>query len=232
MMLGYASSNSYRLWDLELNKFIIGRNVNFNEKSVLHRVEYTQILDSEVDDNNTSLDHDTKLDRIGISKDIFHGIEKDDTGNSMDNFHGIRENDIGHNNENIHSARRNSTGDFTQITNAGIWNRNGDEVEQETEFVPRRSERARKKPDRYGEWAHYALSAEHFVSDDPLTLDEAKQRIDWPEWEKAVKSDYNSLIENDTWSLSDLPRDRKPIACKWVFKLKRKNDGTIEGLRV
>lgn len=38
----------------------------------------------------------------------------------------------------------------------------------------------------------------------------------------------NSLMENSTWELVDLPKDRIAIGCKWVFKLKTNVDGSIQ----
>lgn len=46
-LMGYASDNSYRLWDIENNKLIIGRNVTFNEKPILNRAKVNNSLDSE-----------------------------------------------------------------------------------------------------------------------------------------------------------------------------------------
>ena len=33
---------------------------------------------------------------------------------------------------------------------------------------------------------------------------------------------------NKTWELVKLPRDRKTVGCKWVFKLKKGVDGKVE----
>ncbi|PKI72918.1 hypothetical protein CRG98_006618 [Punica granatum] len=33
---------------------------------------------------------------------------------------------------------------------------------------------------------------------------------------------------NGTWTLSALPRGKKPVDCKWVYKIKRHADGSIE----
>jgi len=30
-----------------------------------------------------------------------------------------------------------------------------------------------------------------------------------------------ALRKNGTWNLVELPKDRKTVGCKWVFKLKR-----------
>ena len=35
-------------------------------------------------------------------------------------------------------------------------------------------------------------------------------------------------MENGTWELVKLPRGRKPVGCRWVFKTKQGNDGKVE----
>ena len=37
-----------------------------------------------------------------------------------------------------------------------------------------------------------------------------------------------ALKKNVTWNLVDLPPGKRPVECKWVFKIKRKADGTVE----
>lgn len=39
-----------------------------------------------------------------------------------------------------------------------------------------------------------------------------------------MDEEFRSLIANKTWELVDLPPNRKPISCKWVYKVKYKND--------
>lgn len=48
-----------------------------------------------------------------------------------------------------------------------------------------------------------------------------------PDWLKAKKIEYKALLAKHTWSLTSLPPHRKPMGCKWVFKLKESHDGTI-----
>lgn len=43
-----------------------------------------------------------------------------------------------------------------------------------------------------------------------------------------MKDETNSLDKNETWSLVQLPADRKAIGCKWLFKKKIFADGEIE----
>jgi hypothetical protein len=59
----------------------------------------------------------------------------------------------------------------------------------------------------------------HVVSsDEPSSFAEAERN---PSWRKAMMEEMDSIEENGTWSLIDLPHGRKPIGVKWVFKVKR-----------
>ena len=49
-----------------------------------------------------------------------------------------------------------------------------------------------------------------------------------PEWCAAMDSEFQSLLQNDTWSLCSRPPSKNLVPCKWVFKLKRRPDGSIE----
>ena len=43
-----------------------------------------------------------------------------------------------------------------------------------------------------------------------------------------MKEEIDALEQNQTWDLVPKPRDVKPISCKWVYKIKRRPDGSIE----
>lgn len=47
-------------------------------------------------------------------------------------------------------------------------------------------------------------------------------------WERAAQQEYKTLIDRNTWELTSLPADRKPIRCKWVFAVKSTPAGLIE----
>ena len=49
-----------------------------------------------------------------------------------------------------------------------------------------------------------------------------------PQWEEAMHAELKALRDNNTWQVEDLPDNKRAIGCKWVFKIKRKSDGTIE----
>ncbi|GJZ31084.1 zinc finger, CCHC-type containing protein [Tanacetum coccineum] len=45
---------------------------------------------------------------------------------------------------------------------------------------------------------------------------------------EAIDDEIGSIMENNTWVLSDLPPGCKPLGYKWIFKMKMKVDGTID----
>lgn len=47
------------------------------------------------------------------------------------------------------------------------------------------------------------------------------------EWPCAMKSEMQSLAKHETWTLVDLPSDKKAIGCKWGFRTERESSGKI-----
>lgn len=47
-------------------------------------------------------------------------------------------------------------------------------------------------------------------------------------WVNAMNDEFNTLIQNQTWTLVLRPAHTKPIEYKWIFQLKYHLDGTIE----
>lgn len=54
-----------------------------------------------------------------------------------------------------------------------------------------------------------------------------KQALAHPDWLEAIKAEYTALMNNNTWTLVELPPHRQAIGCKWVFRIKENLDGTI-----
>ena len=98
----------------------------------------------------------------------------------------------------------------------------------------RQSERTRRPPVRYGQDEYTATAnVEHvacaaYQVAEPQTMDEALSSDYSTQWKQAADSEYECLIENETWDLVQLPDGREPIGSKWVFKVKYKSDGTID----
>ncbi|MGG6725261.1 UNVERIFIED_CONTAM: hypothetical protein ITH96_25390, partial [Salmonella enterica subsp. enterica serovar Weltevreden] len=45
---------------------------------------------------------------------------------------------------------------------------------------------------------------------------------------QTMNSELDALHKTKTWVLVSPPHDKPIIGCKWVYKVKRKSDGTIE----
>ncbi|KAG8497017.1 hypothetical protein CXB51_008247 [Gossypium anomalum] len=58
-----------------------------------------------------------------------------------------------------------------------------------------------------------------------LFLEEA---LESAEWRQAVMEEMKALKNNETWEVSDLPKGKKPVGCKWIFTTKFKPDGCID----
>ena len=45
------------------------------------------------------------------------------------------------------------------------------------------------------------------------------------EWTKAMEEEMNSLRKNRTWELVELPKERRALQNKWVYKIKHESEG-------
>jgi histone deacetylase 1/2 len=47
-------------------------------------------------------------------------------------------------------------------------------------------------------------------------------------WKEAMNDEYKALVDNKTWHLVPYKKGKNLIDCKWVYRIKRKADGTID----
>ena len=60
---------------------------------------------------------------------------------------------------------------------------------------------------------------------EPNSLDEALTDADW---KQAMQLEYDALMKNKTWHLIPPQKGMNIIGCKWVYKVKRKADGSLD----
>jgi hypothetical protein len=66
------------------------------------------------------------------------------------------------------------------------------------------------------------------LEDDPLSVKEAKNRMDWPKWKVAMDTEIMQLTKQGTYKLVDLPPDHQAIASKWVYHIASGKQGYSE----
>ncbi|KAG8497202.1 hypothetical protein CXB51_008577 [Gossypium anomalum] len=64
--------------------------------------------------------------------------------------------------------------------------------------------------------------------DEPRTYQEVVASPDSEKWLEAMRSEMDSMYENQVWTLVDPPEGVKPIGCKWVFRKKTDMDGNVQ----
>jgi hypothetical protein len=52
------------------------------------------------------------------------------------------------------------------------------------------------------------------------------------EWKRATKAEYEALIKNNTWVLTEMSPGTTPICFKWVYKRKYKADSSLDKHKV
>ena len=103
--------------------------------------------------------------------------------------------------------------------------------EEETGRYPRRQT---QKPAYLNDYVTQTRDGEcatidhcYFVVDIPQTYEEAMSSEHAAEWKIAMKSEFDSLMENGTWELKSIPEGYKSINGKWVYACKGDKDGNV-----
>lgn len=71
------------------------------------------------------------------------------------------------------------------------------------------------------------LASTDFNNEEPEDYEEALSSPQAKQWMLAMEEEIACLLKDETWILVTLPPGRKPIKNKWVYNLKRVDDGAI-----
>ena len=98
----------------------------------------------------------------------------------------------------------------------------------QTQGVSRRSGRVIRQPLRYTLLGESIDRIPNELNTDPFNYDEALKDKDAELWQKAMKSEMQSMCSNQVWDLMEPPERIKPIGCKWIYKKKGGANGKVE----
>ncbi|KAG8493558.1 hypothetical protein CXB51_011740 [Gossypium anomalum] len=95
-----------------------------------------------------------------------------------------------------------------------------------------RTRREIKPPKKYAEadLVTYTLNVAEDIdaNQEPSNYSEAVSCEDSEKWMFAMQEEMESLHKNRTWDLVKLPKGKKTVRCKWVFKKKKETPGVKE----
>lgn len=72
---------------------------------------------------------------------------------------------------------------------------------------------------------HKQIAKAHSEYIEPQSYHEACNN---PKWVDAMHKELQALAQNHTWEVVPLPKGKKPIGNKWVFKIKLRSNGTLK----
>lgn len=73
--------------------------------------------------------------------------------------------------------------------------------------------------------SYMASLANVLQSPEPSSYDQAQQ---CPKWVEAMNQELAALEQNHTWTLTSLPKGKKDLTSKWVYKTKFRPDASVE----
>ena len=98
--------------------------------------------------------------------------------------------------------------------------------ESEEERPPKRQKTKSSDPYVSAERALHANVI--YAASNEITLKEARESVEWPQWEKAIETELNQLQQMGTWELVDLPEGRQAVGNKWVLLKKYLKSGQLD----
>jgi hypothetical protein len=190
IFLGYQSGvKGYKLWNPQTQKVVIRRNVIFNESAMLP-------------DNPSSSAPFQQTSSVQVE----HFIDVDSTPN----------------NDNVVVQDAPNVNDSLIVDDLSIVEYSSPVVQSPQHSItndrPRRGPKTRKRLIEECNVA-YALSVtEEIEGAEPSNYSEAIISADGNNWMTAMHDEMESLEKNGTWDLVQLPKGKKTVRCKWIFK--------------
>ncbi|KAF0722124.1 hypothetical protein Ae201684P_020081 [Aphanomyces euteiches] len=115
----------------------------------------------------------------------------------------------------------------SELTNAII--ASSAKVETGGQEAKLRPTRAIKRPKRFevNLVTTHAMDSRPRISE-PLTMQDMRSSVEVEQWKQAMDEEYQALVDNGVWRLMALPKGRKALKSKWIWKVKYQPNGDVE----
>ena len=226
IMIGYGESDGiYWVLNKSNGKVFRSRDIKFNEDPILKtnlndEVDLADLLKPFENNDNSNEDENEEENDTSVETDTLNDNEADE-----DEFQDLRDEQMKHEmKEEVNKFEK-----FSESENDEKF-----ETPRESIDIGIKEKRNRKQTKFYkaGESdtgnkakvkindkkANYVESVE--FKNEPKTYEEALKCSFREKWKEAIQSELDSLNENETWSIAKLPKDKKTIKTKWLFKIK------------
>lgn len=209
-------AKAYRLFNRTTRKIVISRDVIFfeNDFQMVNGNEKTAVFlpfsdgnDEIILNNNLNADPGESDQDESIIRD---GIVEISSAESSEN----------HSDENDSSA----SSEYLETTADDLDNSIADPTYRTRAIVPENAERPGTRSLPFNLLNYHVA----FMLGEPQTYEQAVGGNDKEEWIVAMNEEFDSFIKNRTWILVDRPKDQRVVDNKWVFKVKKNPDDSID----
>ena len=75
---------------------------------------------------------------------------------------------------------------------------------------------------------HVYTTTDYIYMVTPNTFKEAMESEKSKEWKEAIEAEMKSLEKYEVFELVELPENKRPVGCRWTFKIKYDSNGQVE----
>lgn len=234
--LGYdITSKNYRLLDVESGRVIKSRDVAFFEND-LNQADKSETIgrNPTLKDNDDDDDDDNVYDN-NSSTDV-QGIEDVNVETKLTEENNFQRLDsLEHEDSIYYDPLDHDTDSTPVIENDSIASYDNDELDDTflgdntKESYTTRSGRKTFKPVNYHSLSALIAVGESSLSEveNPSTYKEALESPQKDEWIQSMQEELKQLLRNQTWEVTELPKGRRKINCKWVYRVKYGTKGEV-----
>lgn len=232
IFVGYSDcTKGYRFIEPKNNKVVISRDVHFLEENIKSKIVESSSSfsapETKINNINQEVHESQKITQIylPLNEEKSHqSIKQDDdeiAGEEVPSFPNNLSNSI---------TDTSSNADYDDPLDVTYLPSQNDDTSPANKTCVKTRRQRKLQTNNESSSLYLCMNVEStssLLNNDPQTLEEVFQSSESEEWKQAMKEEYESLLNNNTWSLTDLPDGKKVIPCKWIFKRKYDHIGEI-----